>query len=57
MRRRFAAWLVCGPLGHLWAGVTDWVELLVRWRWVRLRGGRSRRDPWRRSRWLPPASL
>ena len=26
--RRFAAWLVCGPLGHLWAGVADWVELL-----------------------------
>jgi hypothetical protein len=23
MRRRFAAWLVCGPLGHAWAGVAD----------------------------------
>jgi hypothetical protein len=30
MRRRFAAWLVCGPLGHLWAGVADWIELLAR---------------------------
>jgi hypothetical protein len=32
MRTRFATWLVCGPLGHLAAGVTDWVVLLVRWR-------------------------
>jgi hypothetical protein len=31
MRTRFAGWLVCGPLGHLAAGVTDWVLLLVRW--------------------------
>jgi hypothetical protein len=31
MRTRFAGWLVCGPLGHLAAGVTDWVVLLVRW--------------------------
>jgi hypothetical protein len=29
---RLAAWLVCGPLGHLAAGVADWVELFVRWR-------------------------
>ena len=32
MRIRFATWLVCGPLGHLAAGVTDWVVLLIRWR-------------------------
>ena len=32
MRTRFAGWLVCGPLGHLAAGVTDWAILLVRWR-------------------------
>ena len=32
MRTRFATWLVCGPLGHLAAGVTDWAVLLVRWR-------------------------
>jgi hypothetical protein len=31
MRSRFAAWLVTGPLGHLWAGVADWAELLARW--------------------------
>jgi hypothetical protein len=31
MRARFATWLVCGPLGHLAAGVTDWVILLVGW--------------------------
>ena len=30
MRTRFATWLVCGPLGHLAAGVIDWVVLL-RW--------------------------
>ena len=28
MRTRFATWVVCGPLGHLAAGVTDWVVLL-----------------------------
>jgi hypothetical protein len=37
MRIRFAAWLVTGPLGHLWAGVADWVELLARWLWSKLR--------------------
>ncbi len=31
MRARFAAWLVCGPLGHLAAGLIDWVVLLVGW--------------------------
>ena len=31
MRTRFAGWLVCGPLGHLAAGVTDWAILVVRW--------------------------
>jgi hypothetical protein len=25
------AWLFTGPLGHLAAGVADWVELLVRY--------------------------
>jgi hypothetical protein len=25
------AWLYTGPLGHLAAGVSDWVELLVRY--------------------------
>ena len=31
VRTRFATWLVCGPLGHLAAGLTDWAMLLVRW--------------------------
>jgi hypothetical protein len=31
MRARIATWLVCGPLGHLAAGVTDWAVLVVRW--------------------------
>jgi hypothetical protein len=26
-----AAWIVTGPLGHLYAGVADWLALLVRW--------------------------
>ena len=29
MRTRLAGWLVCGPLGHLAAGVADWVVLLA----------------------------
>jgi hypothetical protein len=27
---RFVAWLYTGPLGHLAAGVADWVALLAR---------------------------
>jgi hypothetical protein len=38
VRTRFAAWLVTGPLGHLWAGVADWAELLARWLWRRRLG-------------------
>jgi hypothetical protein len=30
VRARLAAWLVTGPLGHLWAGLVDWVVLLAR---------------------------
>jgi hypothetical protein len=33
---RLAAWLVTGPLGHLWGGIADWVELLARWLRARL---------------------
>jgi hypothetical protein len=40
--RRFCAWLVTGPLGHLYAGVVDWLALLGRYLWARARG----RDPW-----------
>jgi hypothetical protein len=28
-------WLYTGPLGHLAAGVADWVELLIRHAWSR----------------------
>jgi hypothetical protein len=35
--RRFAAWYVTGPLGHLLAGLADWGELLARYWWARLR--------------------
>jgi hypothetical protein len=35
---RIAAWVVTGPVGHLWAGVADWTELLARYAWARLRG-------------------
>jgi hypothetical protein len=40
--RRLAAWLVTGPLGHLAAGVVDWLVLAGRWAVARARG----RDPW-----------
>jgi hypothetical protein len=31
-----AAWVVTGPIGHLYAGVVDWLGVLVRY--VRARG-------------------
>jgi hypothetical protein len=30
MRERLITWYFTGPLGHLVAGLTDWVELLVK---------------------------
>jgi len=39
---RAAAWIITGPLGHAYGGAADWVVLVVRWRWARLRG-RDRR--------------
>jgi hypothetical protein len=36
-----AAWLITGPVGHLWCGVADAGELALRYAWARLRG----RDP------------
>jgi hypothetical protein len=36
---RATAWLVTGPLGHLAAGVVDWVVMLVRWQMSRRRSG------------------
>jgi hypothetical protein len=41
---RVAAWVLTGPLGHLWGGVCDWGELLARYSWARVRG--------REVRWL-----
>jgi len=35
-----AAWIVTGPLGHLYAGVVDWVVLIVRYARARARGER-----------------
>jgi len=32
------AWLYTGPVGHLAAGVADWVTLLARLAWSRARG-------------------
>ncbi|HZG50287.1 MAG TPA: hypothetical protein VEY90_12270 [Thermoleophilaceae bacterium] len=44
---RFQAWLVTGPLGHLWSAVADIVVILARYGWARLRrarpGGAQRR--------------
>ena len=46
MRRRrlphvvAAAWIVTGPLGHLYAGVLDWVQVLARYARARARGER-----------------
>jgi hypothetical protein len=39
--RRFAAWVVTGPVGHLYGGVADLTALLARYGWARARG----RDP------------
>jgi hypothetical protein len=41
-RRRLAAWIVTGPVGHLYGGVADLTALLARAAWARARG----RDPW-----------
>jgi hypothetical protein len=35
---RLETWLICGPLGHLAAGVVTWVELLARYWWAKARG-------------------
>jgi hypothetical protein len=37
-RDRLAAWLVTGPLGHLWSAVADIVVLWTRYLWARARG-------------------
>lgn len=38
MLTRLGAWLVTGPLGHLYSGMADWLELMARYGWARLRG-------------------
>jgi hypothetical protein len=38
---RLAAWIVTGPLGHLYGGALDWATLLARYALERARG----RDP------------
>jgi len=37
---RAAARVVTGPLGHLVAGLTDWLVLLSRYWWARMHGRR-----------------
>ena len=37
-RRRLAAWIVTGPLGHLYGGAADWLALLGRYAVARARG-------------------
>jgi len=39
---RVAAWLLTGPVGHAVAGFSDWLVLLSRYVWARVRG----RRPW-----------
>jgi hypothetical protein len=39
--RRIAAWIVTGPIGHLYGGLADWAALLARYACARARG----RDP------------
>jgi hypothetical protein len=42
MRTRLAAWWTTGPLGHLAAGVADWIELLARHLSRKRRGAQKR---------------
>jgi hypothetical protein len=41
-RTRARAWIVTGPLGHLYGGLADWAALIARVARARVRGG----DPW-----------
>ena len=36
MRSRLLARFYTGPVGHLVAGVADWAELLIRWKYAQL---------------------
>lgn len=35
---RFRAWIVTGPVGHLYGGAVDWLELAARYALARLTG-------------------
>jgi hypothetical protein len=43
---RALTWLVTGPIGHLVAGVLDWILLLIRLARDRARPGRRRSGEW-----------
>jgi hypothetical protein len=43
---RALTWAVTGPVGHLVAGVLDWIELLIRLAADRARAGRQRPHEW-----------
>jgi hypothetical protein len=43
-QRRFAAWVLTGPLGHLYGGVMDVGEALARHGWARARERGPRRQ-------------
>lgn len=33
---RLAAWIVTGPIGHLYGGVADWIEVAAKLSWGRV---------------------
>ena len=37
LRRRFAAWLITGPIGHFVGGAADWITMLARYWGARAR--------------------
>ena len=39
-RDRLAAWIVTGPLGHLWSVLADVAVLFARYGWSRLKAAR-----------------
>lgn len=41
--RQAAAWIVTGPVGHLYGGVADWLELAGRMLAARARAARAQR--------------
>ena len=43
-RRRAAAWVVTGPLGHLYGGLADWAVLAARMLAARARAARAQRS-------------